>query len=282
MGQYHQLVLLILIVNCSLYSCSVRVWMQRTNLRTASNWMNDQIPCETDTVLFPEQSYDFIKVSKFDAKEIILPKTGGFVFDTEANLNFHERNSKCNSNEVKTFKKKIEIPWLSPDNWAVETDHVYQNNNPATPHEEQVPCDNDRVIFPINNSFAINLQSLPKLSLKSLAIDGRILTINDFKEFLMSPFGQMTFKNTGNTMFEESTCNDENKCTCHRYGESLLGQLCENLQSNCQVPHCSDPIKPIGHCCSICGAMLHMSLAAVNNFRLQNFKVEIAKGESSL
>lgn len=281
MGQYHQLVLLILITNCSLHSCSSRVWLQRTNLRIASNWIENQIPCETDTVLFPEQSYDVIKVSKFDAKEIILPKTGGFVFDTEANMNFHERNSKCKSNEVKTFKNKIEIPWLSIDNWGVPIDREYQNHNPATPHEEQVPCDNDEVIFPANNSFAINLQSIPILTFKSLAIDGRILTMKDFQEFLMSPFGQLTFKNTENIMFKESTCNDENKCACHLYGDSLVKQLCENLQSNCQVPHCSDPIKPIGHCCSICGAMLHMSLTAVNNFSLKIFKADIAKGESS-
>ena len=281
MGQYHQLVLLILIVNCSLYSCRVRVWMQRTNLKTASNWNENQIPCASDTIVFPSESYDVIKVSNFDAKEIILPKTGGFVFDTQANLNFHERDSKCKSNEVKTFKKKIELPWLSIENWEIINDNEYQYDNAATPHSELVPCDYDEVIFPANNSFVIDLQSLPVLALKSLAIDGRVLTIHEFKEFLMSPFGQLTFKNTDNTMFQESICNDENKCPCHRFSGSLLDQLCENLKSNCQVPHCSDPIKPIGHCCYICGAMLQISLPAVNHFRLKNIKADIAKGESS-
>ena len=257
------------------------MWMQRTNLKTASNWIDNRIPCETDTVLFPAQSYDVIKVSNFSAKEIILPKTGGFVFDSEANINFHEKVSKCNSNEIKVFKSNIEMPWLSIENWGIVTDVENQNDNQATPHEERVPCDNDEVIFPINNSFTINLQSIPVVSLKSLAIEGRVLTIQKFKEFLMSSFGQLTFKNTQNVRFLESTCNDENKCACHEHDIVLLEQLCENLQSNCQVPHCSDPIKPIGHCCSVCGAMLHMSLAAINNFRLKNFKADIAKGESN-
>lgn len=253
--------------------------MQRTNLRTASNWKENQLPCVSDTIVFPSQSYDVIKVSKFDAKEIILPTNGGFVFDTQANVNFHERDSKCKSNDVKTFKNNIDIPWLSIENWGIVVDNEYYNDNAATPHEELVPCDNDEVIFPINNTFVINFQSIPILTLKNLAFDGRVLSIHEFKDFLMSHFGQLTFKNSENVMFQESTCNDENKCACHQHGDSLLEQLCENVQSNCQVPHCSDPIKPIGHCCSICGAMLHMSLAAVNNFRLQNFKSDIAKGE---
>lgn len=290
----NQLAKLILLISVAIFvgfsECRRIIWKQRTNIGDARNWVGDKVPCSSDTLLFPQQNYDLIKLSNFSMKEIILPKTGAFILDTQTSLNFHETDTKCKANEIKSFKSVIQTPWLSTNNWLSARD-VNQNgvinddeNNAATPHEERVPCDNDEIIFPQNNSFVVDLQSVPILSFKSIAIDGRILSMNEFKDFLFSTFGQSAFKNTDNTLFIESSCNDASEnCVCHQKNDALMEQLCENEISNCQMtpPHCSDPIKPIGHCCPECGALFHMKLDSDVNFNLPIFKTNLAKGKNN-
>lgn len=259
------------------------IWKQRTNIGDAANWENNKIPCASDALLFPSSSYDLIKLSNFSMKEIILPKSGGFILDSQTSLRFRESDSKCVPNDVKSFKSVIQTPWLLTNNWSpardVDEGEFY---NKATPHEERVPCDNDELIFPINNSYVVDLQSAPVLSFKSIAIGGVVLSLNEFKSFLSSTFGQSAFKNADNALFIESSCNDAAECICHQRSDSLLEQLCENERTSCQqVPHCTNPIKPIGHCCLECGAIFQMKLEAINNFNLKTFKANIANGEFS-
>ena len=262
------------------------IWQQRTNIGDALNWDGDVIPCSSDSLLFPQKSYDIIKLSNFTMKELILPKSGGFVLDSQMSLNFRERDTKCKKNEVKSFKSVIQTPWLSSSNW--QTTHENGNGKVMTaamPHDERIPCDNDEIIFPINNSYVVDLQSVPLITFKSIAIDGRVMTLNEFKDFLFTTNGQSLFKSTDNTQFignEECT---SIKCQlCHRRGDSLRQQLCENEKPFCQpIPHCSDPIKPIGHCCKECGALFQMKLSdistGINSFSLDALRSSIEKGK---
>lgn len=284
MNQF-RLISLILAVNfLGFGECRRLIWKQRTNIGDANNWEDNRIPCASDALLFPETSYDLIKLSNFTMKEIILPKTGGFILDTRTALQFRESDSKCKANDTKTFKSVIQTPWLLTNNWISARDANDNGNvefyNQATPHEERVPCDNDEIIFPINNSYVVDLQSSPVLSFKSITIDGRQMTTSEFSEFLKSAFGQKVFKNNDNTLFVDSSCNDMDKCACHAKTDALREQLCENEKVNCEAtPACTEPIKPIGHCCYVCGALFKMELAAVRNFNLQTFKTEVARGK---
>lgn len=236
------------------------------------------MPCASDALLFPQRSYDLIKLSNFSMSEIILPKTGGFILEGKTSLRFRETDAECRPNVTKSFKSVIQTPWLLTSNW--NSDESFDSYNKATPHEELVPCDNDEVIFPINNSYVVDLQSAPALSFKSIEINGRTLSVNDFRNFLYSTYGQSTFKNIDNTLFAESSCNDESKCVCHQRSAALMEQLCENEKASCATtPHCSDPIKPIGHCCLECGALFHMSLSSISDFNLKSFKTNIAQGK---
>lgn len=284
MNQFHLISLIFAVEFLGLCECRRVIWTQRTNIDDASNWEENKVPCSSDILLFPGQSNDLIKLSNFNAKEIILPKSGGFILDTEMSLKFQESDSKCGVNVTKSFRSVIQTPWLLTNNWNVARDinenEVAEFYNKATPHEERVPCDNDEIIFPINNSYVVDLQSVPLLSFKSIAIDGRVLSVLDFKSFLFSTFGQSAFKNIENTRFTEPSCNDENRCVCHQKNYNLKDQLCKNEKPFCQVtPHCSDPIRPIGHCCLECGAMFQMPIDSVKNFNLRSFKANIAKGK---
>jgi protein amnionless len=267
--------------------CRRLIWNQRTNIADANNWVDNRVPCSSDTLLFPQQSYELIKLSNFSMKGIILPKSGGFILGTQTSLKFDEHDSKCRANQTKSYKSVIQSPWLLTSNWNSARDTNENESTDfytkATPHEERVPCDNDEIIFPINNSYVVDLQSTPILSFKSIAINGRVLSLNEFREFLSSVFGQSAFTNVDNTLFVDSSCNDGRNCACHQGSEALLAQLCENERSNCvEVAHCSEPIKPIGHCCYECGALFQMPLDAINNFNLKTFKARVAEGKQNL
>ena len=264
------------------------IWQQRTNIGDAKNWEGDKIPCSSDTLLFPQKSYDYIKLSNFTMKEIILPQSGGFILDRQASINFREKDAKCEFNRTRTYKSVIQSAWLSASNWIDARDPDADLGgisliNSATPHDERVPCDNDEIIFPLNNSYVVDLQSLPTLTFKTVAIDGRVMSMNDFKEFLFSTYGQASFKGTENLLLEETSCNDGDKCVCHEKFEALRDILCENEKPFCQpIPHCSEPIKPFGHCCSECGAMFQMKVSSIDDFNLEAFRGKIEKGKKFL
>lgn len=175
------------------------------------------------------------------------------------------------------------MPWLSASNWVTARDPDSNGNsliNAATPHDERIPCDNDEIIFPINNSFTVDLQSLPILTFKTIAINGRVMSIDEFEKFLPE-YGQTSFKNTQNLWLRPSSCNDGEKCACHEKVDALREIMCENEKPFCQpTPHCSDPIKPVGHCCLECGAMFQMKIDSINSFNLEAFKEKVEKGKS--
>lgn len=283
MNQFHLISLILAAEFLGFGECRRLIWKQRTNIGDANNWEDNKIPCASDTLVFPETSYDLIKLSNFSMKEIILPKSGGFLLDTQTALQFRETDTKCEANKTRTFKSVIQTPWLLTNNWIAArdaNDNGHVEYNKATPHEERLPCDNDEIIFPINNSYAVDLQSTPVLSFKSITVDGRTMTTKDFSEFLKSPFGQLTFKSNDNTLFIDVSCYNENRCVCHDKSDALREQLCENEQPNCEkMPGCTDPVKPIGHCCDVCGGLFQMELVETGNFNLKSFKSNMEKGK---
>lgn len=276
------------VIICEIVEGRRVVWTPKTNIGDAGNWEDNKVPCSSDIVEFPDRTNDLNIFTTFSAKEIILPKSGGFVLDGKATINFAENDAKCDVNVVKVFKRVVGARWLDARNWNVSrTDNDDDDDddtfgvNKATPHEERLPCDNDEIIFPINNSNVVDLQFVPSLSFKSVTIDGRTVAVNRFREFLSDLHGQSMFRNTMRTVFEESSCNDENKCVCHRKSAALREQLCENEQQNCPtILHCSQPFRPIGHCCDECGSMLRMKIQ--DNFDLKQFKVLTRNGKKFL
>lgn len=264
--------------------CRRVIWMQRASLADASSWEDGKAPCASDALLFPKQSLELMKLPSLRMKELVLPTDGGFVLAEQSSLQFVERDSSCSVNATKTFKGRIRAAWLSTDNWSVAritraTDQVTK----ATPHEQRLPCDHDEVIFPANSSFEVDLQAAPVLAFKSIAIDGRVMSAGEFREFLPSTFGRDAFKNAETTLFEEpQPCQDESRCACHRRNDALLEMLCANEARSCpSTAHCAEPIHPLGHCCDECGAMLQLPLDALVDFNLARFRSSVDKGKQS-
>ena len=271
----------ILFINSPQCEAHLRVWKQKTNIIDPNNWENNEIPCASDTLLFPSKSYELIKLSNFNTKEIILPKDGGFVFD--GTLKFQEKNASCKSKKVRKFKAISQHKWLSSSNWitAYDVDERRESlNNLAIPHAERVPCDNDHVVFPLNNSYVVDLQFMPQLSFNTIVLDGISYSVDAFREFLLTDVGQSTFEGSENTLVLPSQCSGD-KCPCHTNNEALQDILCENEVKQCGSADCVDPIKAIGFCCHVCGAIMHINLNDADDFDLNRTRNAVTKGNVS-
>lgn len=274
--------LLIITLLISLKNCESRlkVWKQKTNLIDPKNWEDDEIPCNSDVIIFPEKSYELIKMPDFNTKEIILPKDGGFVLD--GSLNFQSKSSSCKPNQVKKFKPVSQHKWLFSENWITaygseETKEEMENQ--AIPHAERVPCDNDQVVFPINNSYVVDFQFMPHLSFKSVTLDGISYSAEAFRDLLLTETGQSTFERSDSTLVFPSQCSGD-KCACHTNNEALLDILCQNEQKQCGRSDCVNPIIPIGFCCSVCGAIMYIDLADASDFNLTQTQSAVYTGKN--
>lgn len=272
--------LLIEILILSYFSSSLEVhtkqWSPSSSLNDPSNWEDNKVPCKSDSILFQSknQDEDVIRLTDFSASKIILGENVEFLLERNMRLNFEAKDPSCPSKEVKKFKEMKEYNWISSINWL----DVNRLPNKAIPHEERLPCDNDYIIFSPNVSYEVDLQSTPYISFYKIALDGIEFTVSEFYEFLQTKIGQIVFKNTDNTLFMESHCTTEN-CPCHYEHEALLEQLCDNEKNSCQTALCENPIQPIGHCCSICGAILHVNITNAYNFDIESFKNQTTNGE---
>jgi protein amnionless len=272
--------LLIEILILSYISGSLEVytkkWSPSSSLNDPSNWQDQKLPCKSDSILFQSknQDEDVIRLTDFSASKIILGENMAFLLERNMKLIFPEKDNSCPNKEVKKFKEMKDYYWISSINWVDET----ILSNKAVPDVERLPCDNDYIIFSPNVSYEVDLQSTPYISFFRIALDNIEYTVDQFYEFLQTKIGQIVFKNTENTLFMESQCTTEN-CPCHQESDALLEQLCENENNFCKTPLCETSIRPIGHCCPICGAILHVNISNVNDgFNIREFQNQTARG----
>lgn len=256
----------------SLNGYDTKIWTPSSSLNVADNWEDNEIPCEKDTVVF--DSFDnLVKIPDFSAQKIVFPKDGAFVFNSKMTLSLKETSPTCKQAKERKFKQMKDYFWLSGDNWRSAID----NNNQAKPHEERLPCDKDFVVFPPNTSYEVDLQYTPHLFFKKITLEESEYSPSQFHDFLLTKIGQISFKNSDNTLFLDAECPHLN-CPCHVDNEALLEQLCSNEKPKCQVPQCIDPIQPIGFCCTICGSMLQVDIEEDEESEFGSFRRKIAEG----
>lgn len=130
--------------------------------------------------------------------------------------------------------------------------------NVAIPDMERVPCIYDNVVFPKESSFWVQYPEI-SLSVNSFKIEGQKLTNDMLQYFLLSEAGSRQFKNldyqqrTDVITVKNIQCTDKSGCLCHENEKFILDAVCSNLKHICNVTHCLNPIKPVGHCCEVCG-----------------------------
>lgn len=204
-------------------------------------------------IMFPEK---FTNITN-----LILPKNGVLIFKPNERISFKPTiNRNCDpSNYVR--RHLIPSLWFLSRNWLASGNHV--DNNKAIPHIERIPCECDEIEFQKNKSLSVSVWPAEELSIKSIKMNGKL---SDFQTFRQTELGQIIFGDNIDVNVVSSVCNPPKTCGCFdnkRFAE-YESILCYTEEQYCDVPHCLEPIRPIGHCCDICGATLLYNLTNDN------------------
>lgn len=242
----------------------IKEWIPNINFENPNNWVDNKLPCPSDSITFPEELITLISLPQtLSTKQIILPQNGGIMLPFNSEITIGENKiqksgCKSNSNEKALFKAPELKPWLLSENWKTLTDLNEVISNEAIPHLERIPCPNDIIRFKENTNIIVDLQDVNYVSQGKKQLLGN----TEFPNRVNQQVKNMMFLNTVDMM--ENVCpKDFDDCTCMSSGigrETILESLCENEREFCKVPHCLNPIQPYGHCCKICGSTVVITL----------------------
>ncbi|XP_045764431.1 protein amnionless [Maniola jurtina] len=244
------------------------VWLPNINFNLPINFNDGKIPCSKKTVVFPETMEESVLIGPgTSVAGFILPENGEiFLAEGEIGLGPTE-DMDCTSGNVYYMEKAV-ASWAQPDVW------VSLRMNDATPDAERVPCFDDIVEFPENSTFTILLPDV-KQKVQAIKVGGETI-YNNFKEYVLrepndaQEFILNQFHDTGIVIGNYFKCNSRSGCPCQT---NTLKIDCSTKY--CEKPTCVDPIKPIGHCCKICGGAIDFDID--ETFDIMNFQELVEK-----
>ncbi|KAL0891827.1 hypothetical protein ABMA27_015091 [Loxostege sticticalis] len=259
--------LLLLICNIVVNTFAAKVtWLPNRSMNLPGNYKDKQLPCSKQTVVFPESIQESVKIySGFAASEIILPNDGEILFDEgEIILGADPNDKSCDDRDKYSYyEDNSRGSWNQPDAWSSP------KFNKATPDAERIPCSDDVVVFPPGSQFTIQLPNVIQY-VKEIDISGEKMTTAEFQTRILGQSDenqQFIFGIEGYNSVYVSTksCNLRSGCPCQ---ENPLQINC--ALKYCPVPRCSNPIKPVGHCCEICGGSLVFDIT--NSFSIKKLR----------
>lgn len=244
----------------------VKTWI-RDRSQPWSNGYAGQNGCSQSKAIFKKELEGFLYMDseQHQLQEVILPSDGAIVLPTQSAIQFSD-TKQCESDENEAnFLSKSKRLWFSASSWQPEGESV----NVAKPHVYTIPCECDIVVFPSENIYAVDLQYVDEIVTKKILINDRT---DNIEQFLETPLGQRMFLNSEAVHFSDGFCTPQKYCGCHnpiRF-RKYTDIICEEESKYCTEPHCIDPIKPEGHCCPICGAILNFKIRDTCDFNMTN------------
>ncbi|XP_030070163.1 protein amnionless isoform X2 [Microcaecilia unicolor] len=256
-------------------------WIPNTNFENASNWDKNRVPCPGDTIIFENSKKLSVFVqSTHRTAGMYIPWDGEFILASGAGFAAYSTHSSsdpgCEIGSTTTFRDADSYQWLDPELWhaASSTDDLESGNYLFSVHEERVPCQYDDVIFPAGNSFRVNIQpSDQMIELKSISVMGQKFTRDaDFARYMQSNTAKLQFHGQGSPKVTNTKCNDKTGCTCGNSGEheNICSALLQHSENVCPGVVCMHPLRPVGHCCDICGAIV--SLQYSSDFEIEKYR----------
>ncbi|XP_028177841.1 protein amnionless [Ostrinia furnacalis] len=259
------LILLFCNIVCITFADKV-TWLPNRSMNLPGSYNDKKLPCSKQTVVFPESIQESVKIyAGFAASEIILPSDGEIIFeDGEIILGADPEDTNCDiGKKYAYYEEDSKGSWNQPEAWSSS------KFNKATPDGERIPCVDDVVVFPPTSQFTIQLPNVSQF-VKEVNIDGVKFTTSDLRDRIIGQSDenqQFLFGSTGDVsvFVDAKTCTASYGCPCQ---ENTLDINC--ALKYCPAPQCSRPIKPVGHCCEICGGSLIFDVS--DNFVMEKFK----------
>ncbi|XP_062974562.1 protein amnionless [Elgaria multicarinata webbii] len=257
-------------------------WIPNTNFENTSNWDHGRVPCATDVILFGSNKVVSVFVqSSHSLTDMFIPLNGEFIMAPGAGFAAFEGsyNPGCETASKVTFTSADNYQWYDPTLWQAATswDNLDQGKSIFTVDEERVPCQYDDVIFRPETSFRVNIESPEQMiQLRSISITGQKFTSDSaLAEYMQSSSAKLQFHGQGTFQLLNTRCPDKSGCECGNAAvrDRICAALLQNSGNQCPAAVCKDPLKPIGHCCEICGATI--SLKYSDGFDIELYRDRI-------
>ncbi|XP_017569550.1 protein amnionless [Pygocentrus nattereri] len=262
-------------------------WIPDTNFENATNWDKGSVPCGSDQVVFPAQGKVAVYVeTAHTLAGMSLPVDGEFILASGAGFSVGEgQDPGCGAGVTTQFKEFDSLKWFDPALWkaASSVDDLQKGSYLFFVHEESVPCHQDDVVFRDASSFRVDVSGNQNtVSVKSVSVLRQKFSSNsDFSQFMTSTLGKLLFHGSSSLRVDEPSCKDHTGCECGNSGNRE--RICANVE--CSHLDCKKPLRPVGHCCDVCGAIVTIQFSTSFNLdsyrqRLQHLFLALPKYKS--
>ncbi|CAL8310689.1 unnamed protein product [Arctogadus glacialis] len=216
-------------------------WIPDTNYENRGNWDTGVVPCGRDRVAFPAPGSVYVETAH-SVREMILPADGELLLHAGAGFyvgggGAEEPGCGAGAGAEAVFRDSDALRWFDPALWraALTPDDLEQQGRGGvfSVHEESVPCARDDVVFGAATSFRVDTSS-------------------------SGGGGVVTFHGGSRLAVEPSGCADAAGCVCDN--SANRGRICGGVAC-APAPPCRRPLRPAGHCCDVCGALLSVRFA---------------------
>ncbi|XP_059932200.1 protein amnionless [Gadus macrocephalus] len=238
-------------------------WIPDTNYENRSNWNTGVVPCGRDRVAFPAPGSVYVETAH-SVQEMILPSDGELLL--HAGAGFYVGGAEepgCGAGADATFRDSDALRWFDPALWraALTPDDLETGRHGVfSVHEESVPCERDDVVFRAATSFRVDTSSSGGgVTVRSVSVLGQTFSRQaDLARYLGSASGRAQFHGGSPLAVEPSGCADPAGCVCDN--SANRGRICGGVACP-PAPPCRRPLRPAGHCCDVCGALLSVRFA---------------------
>ncbi|XP_071389904.1 protein amnionless [Centroberyx affinis] len=247
-------------------------WIPDTNYENKTNWDKGVVPCGNDKVQFSVQRKVSVYVeTTHSVQEMRLPVGGEFILNSGAGFYVGGgQEPGCGAGGTHQFKDSESSQWFNPALWQAATtlDDLQNGHFLFSVHEESVPCQYDDVVFKARSSFRVDTtSSKPSIPVQTVSVLGKTFSSrSEFSQYLSSGSGRLQFHGSSTVSVGNSGCADPSGCDC---GNSVSHErICGSV--TCSPLTCKKPLRPVGHCCDVCGAIvtIHYTIG----FNLQTYR----------
>ncbi|XP_062903695.1 protein amnionless isoform X1 [Mobula hypostoma] len=255
-------------------------WIPDTNFNNASNWDKGKIPCKNDRILFAsDKQLSVLVQAPVDLMEMYMPLDGEFILSHSAGFAASDGQIEpgCERGEDITFNDPDQYKWYDPKYWQtiLSKSELEKNKYTFTLDEESVPCQHDDVVFQPGTSFRVDLDA-QYINVKTISLMNRkFISSGDFNNYKQSNTGRLQFHGNASVAVTNTKCEDKSGCECGNSDNQR--RICSNLQqdfrSYCADLDCTNPLKPQGHCCEICGAIIYLQYD--DRFDLELYRTQL-------
>ncbi|KAH8281489.1 hypothetical protein KR054_000858 [Drosophila jambulina] len=224
------------------------------DFKDPSAWIDGYMPCHRDLVVFPSNYPALLPLpEELSIEGLVFPRNGAILLAEESTITFGStENSRCEAEHTKValLREPKSSKWFDPGTWRTDKSGEL---SASVPELERIPCDNEQVIIKGHGPLAFDLENVEYLRLGQLILAGSSVSKLYLEQLMTRDLGQYLFHNAQAVQVEYYR---GELCGCHKDFDRLLEPVCHNVQEQCEVPHCLSPVRPLGSCCLICGAII--------------------------